>query len=59
MDLMKKLEKLYMIDDTKHGFGQYVIFRIQEYDSEKDCFQSFDDYVQFCLHMLLEDYNEK
>lgn len=59
MDLMKKLEKLFMIDDTKYEFDRYVIFRIREYDSEKDCFQSFDDYVQFCLDMLLEDKNEK
>ena len=57
--MIKKLEQLYMLDDTKHDFAHYVTFRIREYDSEKDCFQSFDDYVQFCLDMLLEDKNEK
>lgn len=53
--MIKKLEQLYMLDDTEHTFAHYVIFRLREYDSEKDCFQSFDDYVNFCLEMIKED----
>lgn len=51
--LMEKLAKLYRLDDYKcDSFAKYVAYRIQEYDSEQDIFDSFDKYIDYCISMF-------
>lgn len=52
MSLLDKLSKLFALDDAtpeNWNLQKYIWFRLCEYESEKQVFKSFDDYINYCL----------
>lgn len=58
MSLLDKLSKLFNLDPAYPGWDlkTYIWYRLCDYESEKPNFKSFDEYVDYCLKRMEENY---